>query len=135
VQILDDHDPWIKGAGEFNFLACVSFNDDPCRNHRVRIPQKGHCCSSDLPGHNKKQLNVCIFDGYVAEKDNMSISLLPIEKDWLDPDDELSLYRRQFNNPPETWVGSYAPGDEPAGSDREKMSDWKLWYRIESVEV
>jgi len=135
VQILNDHDPWIKGAGEFHFTACVSFNSDPCRRHWVRVPQKGHYHISDWPGRNEMELNLCVFDGYVAEKDNMSISLLPIEEDWLDPDDELSLYRRHFNGPPETWVGNYAPGDEPAISDAEKLSDWKLWYRIESVRL
>lgn len=135
VQILNDHDPWIKGAGEFHFTACVSFNNDPCRCHWSRVPQTGHHHISDWPGRNEKELNVCVFDGYVAEKDNMSISLLPIEEDWLDPDDELSLYRRQFNGPPETWVGNFGPGDEPDNSDAEKLSDWMLWYRIESVKL
>lgn len=135
VQILNDHDPWIKGAGEFHFTACVSFNDDACRRHCLRVPQKGRYHISDWPGRNEKELNVCVFDGYVGEKDNMSISLLPIEEDWLDPDDEMSLFRRHFNGPPETWVGNYVPGDEPASSDAEKLSDWKLWYRIESVRL
>jgi hypothetical protein len=135
VRILNDHDPWIKGAGEFHFMTCVSFNSDPCRRHCVRVPQKGHYHISDWPGHNEKELNVCVFDGYVAEKDNMTISLLPMEEDWLDPDDKLSLYRRQFNGPPETWVGHFGPGDESPYSDVEKMSDWMLWYRIESVKL
>jgi hypothetical protein len=65
----------------------------------------------------------------------MSISLLPIEEDWLDPDDELSLYRRHFNGPPETWVGRFDPDDEPPGSEAEKLSDWMLWYRIESIKI
>jgi len=135
VQILNDHDPWIKGAGEFHFTACVSFNNDACRRHWFRVPQKGHYHISDWPGRNEKELDVCVFDGYVTEKDNMAVSLLPIEEDWLDPDDELTLYRRHFNGPPETWVGSYAPDDEPASRDAEKLSDWKLWYRIESVKL
>lgn len=135
VQILNDHDPWIKGAGEFHFTACVSFNNDPCRRHWSRVPQKGRYHISDWPGRNEKELNVCVFDGYVAEQDSMSISLLPIEENWLDPDDELSLYRRHFNSPPETWVGKYAPSDEPAATDAEKLSDWMLWYRIESVKL
>jgi hypothetical protein len=113
----------------------VSFNNDPCRRHWSRVPQTGHHHISDWPGRNEKELNVCVFDGYVAEKDNMSISLLPIEEDWLDPDDELSLYRRQFNGPPETWIGNFGPGDESANSDAEKLSDWMLWYRIESVKL
>lgn len=135
VRILNDHDPWIKGAGEFRFMACVAFNDDPCRRHYRRVPQKGHLRISDWPTHNEQPLGTCIFDGYVSEKDNMSISLLPIEDDWLDPDDELTLYRRHLNGPPETWVGDYGPDDEPPGSDLEKLADWMLWYSIESVEL
>lgn len=135
VRILNDHDPWIKGRGEFHFTACVSFNNDSCRRHWYRVPQKGHYKISDWPGRNEQELNVCIFEGYVAEEDNMSISLLPIEEDWLDPDDELSLYRRHFNGPPETWVGRYSPDDEPPGSDAEKLSDWMLWYRIEAIKL
>ncbi len=135
VRILNDHDPWIKGRGEFHFTACVSFNDDTCRRHWYRIPQKGCYKISDWPGRNEQELNICVFDGFVAEKDNMSISLLPIEEDWLDPDDELSLYRRHFNGPPETWVGRYEPEDEPPESDLEKQGDWMLWYRIESVKL
>jgi photosystem II stability/assembly factor-like uncharacterized protein len=135
VRILNDHDPWIKGRGEFHFTSCVSFNNNPCRRHWCRVPQKGHIKISDWPRLNEKQLDVCIFDGYVAETDNMSISLLPIEEDWLDPDDELSLYRRHFNGPPETWVGRFDPDDEPPGSEAEKLSDWMLWYRIESIKI
>ena len=135
VRILDDREPWFKGRGDFNFTACVSFNKDKWRKHWVRIPQKGNVKISDSPGSNECELDVCIFDGYVAEKDSMSISLLPIEDDWLDPDDELSLYRRDFSYPPETWVGSYAPGDESFQDDVEMQKDWMLWYRIESVKL
>lgn len=133
VRIHDDQDWWFKGRGEFSFTSCVSFNEDACRRHWVRVPQKGHFKISDRPGANERELNVCVFDGYVAEKDSMSISLLPTEEDWLTRDDELSLYRRHFSSPPETWVGDYAPGDEPAPGDAEKLRDWMVWYRIESV--
>ena len=135
VRILNDREPWFKGRGDFNFTSCVSFNKDRCRRHWVRVPQKGNLKISDSTGTNEFELNVCVFDGYVAEKDNMSVSLLPIEDDWLDPDDELSLYRRDFSYPPETWVGSYAPGDEAFQDDVEIQKDWMLWYRIESVKL
>ena len=45
---------------------------------------------SDRPTQNEMELNACVFDGFVAETDSMEISILPVEKDWLDPDDELS---------------------------------------------
>lgn len=133
VRVLDDHDPWLKKAGEFYFTTVVSFNDDPCRRHRQRIPQKGTMEIDDFPTRNERTLDVCIFDGFVAEEDRMEISMLPVEEDWLDPDDPLSRFRRRFEGPPETWVGRYRPGDEPAESDAERQGDWLVWYRIDSV--
>jgi hypothetical protein len=132
VMILDDHEPWFKGAGEFSFGTVVSFNRDACRRHVRRVPQKGTIKISDSPGRNERTLNVCIFDGFVAEEDRMSISIQPVEDDWLDPDDRLSRYRRHFDGPPETWVGHYTPDDD-TGSDPEQLNDWLLWYRIESL--
>jgi hypothetical protein len=133
VKILDDHDPWFKHAGEFHFTTVVSFNQDDCRRHWRRIPQKGTIKIDDFPTRNERALDVCIFDGFVAESDRMEISMLPVEEDWLDPDDELSRYRRQFEGPPETWVGRYAPSDEPSGNDPERQKDWRVWYRVESL--
>jgi hypothetical protein len=135
VRILVDKDPWIKGRRKFHFMACVSFNNDPCRHHWSRVPQKGHYKISDWPRSKNRKLDICVFDGYVAEKDNMSISILPGKEDWLDPNDKFSLYRRHFNGPPETWVGSYSPDHKLAHRDTKKLSYWKLWYRIESVKI
>jgi photosystem II stability/assembly factor-like uncharacterized protein len=131
VQILDDHDPWLRGAGELRFNATVGFNGEACREHRHRVPQRGHLEISDAPGKNVRQVDACIFDGYVAESDRLSFSIQPVEEDWPDHDDLLQRYTRAFSGPPETWVGQYRPGDEPA--DPEQRHDWKVWYRIESV--
>lgn len=135
VEILDDSDPWIKGAGEFHFTACVGFNGDPCRRSYRRVPQRGVYRISDRPGRNVRELDACIFDGYVEESDRMALSILPIEHDWLDPDDELALFYREFDGPPEPWVGSYGPDDERPERDPERLSNWRLWYRIESVRL
>ncbi len=132
VRILDDRDPCFKGAGEFHFNACVAFNDDTCRLHFRRLPQYGYYKISDRPGRNEQVIDTCLFDGFVAEEDRMTVSLLPVEEDLLDPDDELSRYRRIFNGPPETWAGLYAPSDKSQG-DPETLGDWLVWYRIESV--
>jgi len=128
VRMLDDKDPCFKGAGEFHFNACVAFNDDTCR----RLPHDGYYRISDRPGRNEQIIDTCLFDGFVAEEDRMTVSLLPVEADLLDPNDELSRYRRIFNGPPEIWVGFYAPGDE-GQRDPEALGDWLVWYRIESV--
>ena len=132
VRVSFDHDPWLKGRGEFSFEAGVVINDDDCRRHIVRLPRKGEIKISDQPQPGEHTFDVCIFDGYVAETDNMVVEIAPTEHDWLDPDDELVRYRRAFTFPPETWVGSYGPEDEGPGDD-ESLSDWMVWYRIESL--
>jgi hypothetical protein len=133
VRILDDHDPWLKRAGEFHFTTVVTFNDDPCRRYWHRIPQKGYITIDQTSGRNERELKECIFDGYVTEDDRMEISLLPVEQDWLDPDDPLSRYRRRFEGPAENWVGRYGPNDEEPRNDPERLKDWHLWYVVESV--
>ncbi|WP_455375757.1 WD40/YVTN/BNR-like repeat-containing protein [Kaarinaea lacus] len=133
VQILDDKDPWFFGRGEFVFNGWVHFNNNPNRSHRIRIPDKGHLKISDKPGKNIVQLDTVIFEGYVGANDNMSITILPEEQDLFTRDDNLVRYHRTFMAPPEHWVGHYVPGDEEPGKDAERLPDWRLWYRIESL--
>lgn len=132
VRILDDNDPCLKGEGEFNFNACTAFNHENCRRYYRRLPHDGFYKIGDHPRRNEQVINACIFDGFVAEEDTMTISLLPIEQDLIDPDDVLSRYRRIFNGPPETWVGDYVPNDE-SESDPETLGEWLVWYRVVSV--
>jgi hypothetical protein len=99
----------------------------------VRVPETGLLKIGDDPGSNEQVLNICLFDGYVAERDNMQLTLLPVEEDLLDPDDLLPLYSREFSHPPEAWVGSYGPNDEVPGGDAERQASWLVWYRIESL--
>jgi hypothetical protein len=133
VQILDDHEPWFKGRGEFTFTAGVIINNDPCRRHITRLPERGVFKISDQPGRNERILNACVFDGLVSVSDRIALAIQPVEHDWLDPDDALGRYFRQFEGPPESWVGLYRPDDEPPGHDPERQVDWLLWYRIESL--
>jgi hypothetical protein len=99
------------------------------------VPERGVLKIGDRPGSNERTLNACVFDGLVAESDRMELAILPEEQDWLDPDDPLGRYYRQFEGPPESWVGIYGPDDESAGSDPERQADWLVWYRIESVPI
>jgi len=133
VQILDDKEPWFKGRGDFVFRSTVDFNQDAGRRHQVRMPERGVVKISDKPGRNVRELDVCVFDGYLTDADRMTFSVQPVEQDWLDPDDKLTRFRRAFDGPPESWVGRYGPGDEAPGADSESLPDWKVWYRIESL--
>jgi len=132
VRILNDHDNWLKGRGEISFLSCVSFNNENDRTTVRRLPAAGVFKMSDRPGQNEYPIGACLFDGYVAENDSMALEILPTEHDWLKTDDRFYLYRRAFSYPPETWVGRYSPDDD-AAPDAERLADWLLWYRIESL--
>jgi hypothetical protein len=132
VSVLDDHDPWLKGRGEFHFAASVTLNGEPSRRCLQRVPAQGVLKIGDRPGHREHVLDACVFDGLVAETDSMELAIQPVEHDWLDPDDLLVRYRRRFSGPPESWVGRYNPHDEP-GRDPEKTQDWMLWFRVESL--
>lgn len=135
IEILDDHEPWFKGRGEFHFTSCVAFNNDPCRHHTKHLPEHGAVKLGDQPGRNEWTVNACVFDGYVAEADAMTLTIDAVEHDLFDPDDRLAGFRRQFNGPPEAWPGAYVPGDAAAGSDAEQLKDWLVWYRIESIPI
>jgi hypothetical protein len=133
VRILDDHEPWFKGRGAFCFTTRLTLNRERCHRHVARVPETGVLKISDRPGRNERTLNVCVFDGLVTESDRMEFAILPEEQDWLDPNDPLGRYYRQFEGAPEGWVGVYGPGDEPVGSDPERLGDWQVQCRIESI--
>lgn len=134
VRVLDAHEPWFKGRADLRFFSCVAFNGEQTRHHHARVPRDGILKVSDSPGKNELSLDVCVFDGWVADSDQMEFSVLPIERDTFDADDTLARFRRGFTGPPEGWVGSYGPADQTA-PDPEAQSDWQLWYRVESVPI
>lgn len=135
IRILDDHEPWFKGRGDFAFTARVGFNHDQCRRHLVHIPADGVAKISDTPGQNDWVVDTCIYDGLVAENDAMTLNISAVEKDTFDPDDVLAGFERQFAAPPEAWPGAYRPLDQAPASDAEAMKDWMVWYRVESIPI
>ena len=136
VRILDDHEPWFKGRGDFQFATCVAFNNERCRRHVARVPEQGVLKISDSPGRNERDAECrASSTAWLPNRTRWSLPSCRMEKDWLDPDDPLGRYHRQFGGPPESWVGIYGPDDEPAGSDPERQADWLVWYRIESVPI
>ena len=118
-------EPILIGHGK-ELAALISFNDDHCRRH-----------FHPLRLRTGKKVEVCFFDGYVAEEDNMEIALVPIE----DERNELvvgrKLYARRFEAPPESWVGEYESEQEPNTRGRQKKELGRLGvnfrYRIESL--
>ncbi|HEU0012175.1 MAG TPA: hypothetical protein VFQ45_00755 [Longimicrobium sp.] len=130
VQILDDHDPWIWGRGEFAFTAAVYVEGEPAPR-RLRIPHLGVMKVSDLAGRNTVELGETLFEAPVPAGRRLTVALHATERDMLNADDESTRYRRTFEGEPRSWVGSYGPGG--AGPDREDMPDWRVWYRIEEA--
>lgn len=124
IQILDDHDPFLKGKGEFRFQARIHTNKE---TKQIQFPKKGHYKISDKPTKNVVKLNLPIFEGYVD--DYLGLEISGIEKDTFDPDDKLCTYKRVFKGTPDSWMGSYGPGNEKV--EFEDLGDWKVWYRIE----
>jgi photosystem II stability/assembly factor-like uncharacterized protein len=133
VKILKDHEPWFKGRSDVKFICNTMFNGEPCRTSQRMLPERGVFKISDLSGKNEKIINECIFEGYASESDWLALSISPLERDTFDPDDKFTVYERRFTGPPETWIGSYRPDDET--KDAEALSDWMVWYRIESKRI
>jgi len=124
IQILDDHDPFLKGKGEFRFQAKIHTKTE---SKQIQFPKKGHYKISDKPTKNMVNLELLIFEGYVT--DYLGLEIIGIEKDTFDPDDKLCSYKRIFNGMSSSWRGNYGPGNEKI--EFEDLGDWKIWYRIE----
>jgi hypothetical protein len=128
IRVLDDLDPLIKGKGEFCFASKVFCPDNGGQLQAHRLPSDGVFQISDKPGHNELRLEKVIFSGFVQT--GLRIEITGIERDTFDPDDVLGKYTRIFSGDPDTWYGSYGPGDETP-IDPENMLSWELRYRIE----
>jgi hypothetical protein len=100
---------------ERELTTVISFNDDRFRRH-----------SRPLEGEDDRGKDFCLFDGYVAEEDNMTIAL----EDRQERGERRTIYRRQFASPPEAWVGEYATSHEPSERGDHRVA---MHYRIESV--
>ncbi len=129
IDILDDQDPFLKGAGEFRFAATVHTPDEGGRVAKVRFPSRGHYDICDRGGRGGIDLECLIFEGAVEEK--LAIEIRGVELDTFDPDDKLPTYRRIFHGKPEDWLGAYGP----TGSliDSEDLGPWRIHYRIERL--
>jgi hypothetical protein len=127
IQILDDHDPFLKGAGEFRFRGRVYTHDNGGQRQETRLPAQGEYKISDKPHKNTVHVDLPLFEGFVEK--HLAVELLGIEQDTFDPDDKLPPYRRVFTGPPDGWLGAFGPGDEEI--EPEDLGDWRVWYRVE----
>lgn len=130
IQILDDHDPWIKGRGEICFHTRVGTQNNGGILQKHRLPEKGIYKVSDKPGRNIVELNQEIFCGYA--KDDLRVEIVATELDTFDPDDTIGKYSRVYCQDASEWYGRYSPDDETP-IDPEDLISWRVWYRIEKA--
>lgn len=83
----------------------------------IARPEKGVC----------KGLSIVIFDGALADGDDLMIAVGPHGHDPVKG--KLTAYRRRLFGPVRSWVGQYGPDDEKR--DPEELRDWRLRYRVE----
>jgi hypothetical protein len=77
--------------------ALAEFNKDGFRRQWTRLPAR----HGVVDAH-------CLFDGYVVERDNLTLSLHVSDGHGLPDLSRPAFYTAQFNQPPETWVGERA---------------------------
>lgn len=131
VQILDKLEPAFEEEGEFRFTAKVSSQNRGGIVQETRLPRKKEFYRiSDHPAWNRLRLDEVLFDGEVD--DHLEVELIGEELDFLTPNEQLDLYRRVFEGPPDSWIGVYGPGDEDS-TDPENMKNWRVCYAIERV--
>ena len=128
IQILNDHDPFLKGKGEFRFHARIK-TDTITSPVEVKFPKQGAYSISDHPGKNIVKLNEVLYEGTVNEY--LAIQVMGIEMDTFDPDDNLCSYKRIFTGKSDSWFGVMGPNDETI--EPEDLGDWRIWYRIEKI--
>ena len=129
VQINDDLEPFFDGEGEFRFKVKVSSRNRGGLLQETNIPKEGHFLISDHPSWNQKHLNEVVFEGDVD--DHLEIEISGEELD-LVTNDQLPTYRRVFEGAPESWIGSYRPGDE-GQRDPERMDQWWVFFDIQKA--
>ena len=127
IEVLDDHDPCIKGAGELVFRATVAPNASPARALQTRLPLKDHF---QISSGKSIALDHVIFAGVVEVDATLHVSITGEELDWprcLDSNDHLARYVRHIKIPSKTT--DYTPDDE--ANDPESLADWRVWYTVE----
>ncbi len=128
IKVLDDKEPWFLSPGELIFHAAVMPNGNPDRAMYRRIPTEGFI---ELSDGESEELDLVLFDGYMEDGATLEIIMGGMEIDNLllfSKSDQLARYRRRFTGDIMSWVGTYAPDDEP--DDPEALNDWQLWYEI-----
>ena len=124
IHILDDRDPWLKGAGEIDFDVTVRTENNGGAEQHTRLPHEGHY---RISSGQSLMVDRPIFEGFA--KDHLAVRIAAMERDLFDPDDNLGVYTRVLACDSETWFGGYGAGDERL--DPERVGYFEVYYRIE----
>ncbi len=126
IQILDDQDTWLKGAGELSFTTTVYSPSNGGVEQTASLPASG---TFSIASGEVVDLDTVIFEGRAT--DELRVRIDGVEADTFDPDDTVGSYTRVLAGSASDWFGSYRPDDEYV--DPEDMHAWRVWYRIEPV--
>ena len=131
VKILDDKETWFPAPGEVVFNSLVVPGNDKDRAVRRRIPDQKHL---QLMEGQVVEVDVVLFDQYVAEGDSLDIVIGGTELDsffFFKKKDHYARYQRTLSGSIASWAGEYQPDDED--KDPEKLADWEVWYEIQII--
>ena len=103
-------------------VATLSINGEPCRRYS-RFLGRTWRDVEPVPG-------ICVFDGYVAESDRACFTITEFDEDRSADETAPAWYRREFDCPPEMWVGRFGSDENP---DPETAGDLRISYRVESI--
>jgi hypothetical protein len=126
IQILDDQDTWLKGAGEIAFSTAVYSPSNGGIEQTATFPESG---TFSIDSGGVLHLDAELFEGRAT--DELRVRIEGAEADAFDPDDTVGTYTRVLSGSATDWFGSYGPEDEHI--DPEEMNAWNVWYRIEPV--
>jgi hypothetical protein len=125
VQVLDDKDGCLTGAGELVFDALVAPNANPARAVRTRLPDSGVL---KVASGQRVELGQLIYDGLVEAGASLAITIGGKEIDaflFFRREEKLARYHRVL-----PLKSAHVKPDDEA-NDPESLSDWKVWYTVE----
>jgi hypothetical protein len=124
IHILDDRDPWLKGAGEIDITVLGVSDDNGGQRQQTRLPVAGHY---ELESGQSLVVDQVVFEGHVH--DHLALEIAIMERDTFDPDDNLGTYKRVLCCPIESALGRYEPSGESV--DPERIGYFEVTYRVE----
>lgn len=122
IRVVVEHLQVGNARAHPRLVATLSINGEPSRQYSRFLGRRWRDVEP-VPG-------LCVFDGYVAESDRASFTITEFDEDRSADETAHAWYRREFDCPPEMWVGRFGSDENP---DPETSGDLRISYRVESM--